>query len=138
VWHLSHSQQQLLASNNLEIKNFLKNGTNSSHLLLALVDDILNLSKIKSGKFEVKKEKFQIQDLFTEIYSIFKPQCDQKKLKFDIQVCEEMQKFTLISDPTVIRQILINLVSNSLKFTFASIKGVKTKESGLMSSDTMK
>ncbi|CAI2385251.1 unnamed protein product [Moneuplotes crassus] len=138
VCHLSHSQQQLLASNNLEIKNFLKNGTNSSHLLLALVDDILNLSKIKSGKFEVKKEKFQIQDLFTEIYSIFKPQCDQKKLKFDIQICEEMQKFTLISDPTVIRQILINLVSNSLKFTFASIKGVKTKESDLMSSDTMK
>lgn len=100
------------------IKKFTKMGSNSSTLLMAFVEDILNLSKFENGTFETKITDFKLKEIIDEIIEIFSYQCSQKHLKFNIDISLHLINQILHSDKTAIKQVLINLISNSLKFTF--------------------
>jgi signal transduction histidine kinase/response regulator RpfG family c-di-GMP phosphodiesterase len=82
--------------------------------LLHIVDDILDFSKIEAGKLTLEKIPFKMQDLANNIKSMFEYNARQKGIDFDV-ICE--CKGVYEGDPTRIGQILINLVSNALKFT---------------------
>ncbi|CAI2382260.1 unnamed protein product [Moneuplotes crassus] len=115
------------------IDKFIKIGKNSSLLLLTLIEDILNLSKIEAGTFMISKEVFKISDILNEIYNIFSMQCEQKNIKLIVKTTGDVRHLNIFSDKSRVKQILMNLMSNSMKFTFKgsiTIECRTTKHSG--------
>lgn len=88
----------------------------SGKRLLNLINDILDLSKIESGKMEIKFENFILDDLLDELKASFTSLAKEKEIELRIANLAE-EKLYLTTDRTKLLQILINLVGNSIKFT---------------------
>lgn len=88
----------------------------SGENLLCILNDILDLSKIESGKIQIEEISFNLTDLLEDIKSLWAPQLVEKGLSFDL-IIDENTPQTVISDPNRLQQILYNLVSNAFKFT---------------------
>jgi len=94
----------------------VKGITTSGTSLLGLINDILDLSKIDFGKLEIHREAAEIRKICSEIAQIFIPKLEEKSLSFKVSVDEKVPQ-SLEIDETRIRQILLNLVGNAVKFT---------------------
>lgn len=115
------------------MRKFIKMGTNSSLLLLSLIEDILDLSKMEAGTFNMNLTEFNLRDLIMEVLDIFEFQCEHKKLKLILDAEDALLDTQIHSDRGRIKQILLNLMSNSLKFTFQGsitiqLRRVKVRE----------
>ncbi|MBE2281793.1 MAG: PAS domain S-box protein, partial [Ignavibacteriaceae bacterium] len=113
-------------------KNGIKIIKRSGEHLLKLIEDILDLSKIEAGKFDLIEKEFDTHLFFSDVISFVKPKSDIKGLNF---VFEESQSFPeyIKADELRIKQILINLIGNAIKFT---LKGeVKLSVSSLVESE---
>jgi signal transduction histidine kinase/CheY-like chemotaxis protein len=88
----------------------------SGEALLAILNDVLDLSKIEAGRFELESVEFDLADLMRGAHSAFTALANKKGLSFDLTV-EAGAKGVYLGDPTRVRQILYNLISNALKFT---------------------
>jgi PAS domain S-box-containing protein len=88
---------------------------NSGNHLLQLINDILDLAKIESGKMEISVKEFSPKKALNEVCSVLKPMVAEKQLQLSTQVGAGIDLVTL--DPLRFKQILYNLLSNSLKFT---------------------
>lgn len=88
----------------------------SANYLLSLINEILELSKIEAGKIEIKKADFSFKNMLLEVESIIKQRASSKGCEFVINKSEDIPDF-IISDEQRLKQILINLLSNSVKFT---------------------
>ncbi|PIE63353.1 MAG: hybrid sensor histidine kinase/response regulator [Desulfobacter postgatei] len=99
-----------------EQKTFAINIQKSAQALLAIINDILDLSKIEAGKLEVESISFDLDTLLTDIKTLLMPVAREKKLYLSVEIQKDAHLF-LLGDPTRIRQILINLVGNAIKFT---------------------
>ncbi|MCW8830793.1 MAG: ATP-binding protein, partial [Gammaproteobacteria bacterium] len=88
----------------------------SAHNLLNIIDGVLDLSKIESGKLEINSSEFNVIDIIEEVIDLLTPIAYEKNLElfyyFDINASHIIN-----SDPVRIRQILINLIGNAIKFT---------------------
>jgi len=82
--------------------------------LLGLINDVLDLSRIESGKMEVSIEKFKIQDVVSEVHESLSPMISQKGLRLVTEIPEETPE--ILSDRKKVFQILLNLVTNAVKF----------------------
>ena len=87
----------------------------SSHHLLNLINDILDLSKIESGRMKVNKEPILISELVSRVDSIIRPQANTKKVNFVI--CSNYETNEVITDSLRLSQVLVNILGNALKFT---------------------
>lgn len=101
---------------NSEQKKYLQAILTSSNNLIALINDILNLSKIESGKLEIENLGFGIVDLLESLYYSQKIIADTKRIDFRYSVDSSVPKI-LRGDPYRLNQILTNLVNNAIKFT---------------------
>lgn len=99
-----------------KIENCISNIDISSKHLLCLVNDILDMSKIDSGKLNIAHEIFNISEFMKSITSIIYPQAVEKEQIFDVTIVGLTEEI-LIGDALRLNQILINLLSNSIKFT---------------------
>ncbi len=97
------------------LPNLLQIESSSMHLL-GLLNDILDISKIEAGKIEVSYESFDMPKLINDVASIITPRCESKKINFTVNV-EGLEHKQFISDELRLRQILINLLGNAVKFT---------------------
>lgn len=88
----------------------------SSQALLNIINDILDLSKIESGNFELENINFDLHQLCHDVYQLFSNSARQKGLQVIFYYSDNLPQ-TWQGDPTRIRQILNNLMSNALKFT---------------------
>jgi signal transduction histidine kinase/AmiR/NasT family two-component response regulator len=88
----------------------------SGESLLAILNDVLDLSKIEAGKLELEQAEFDISDLAKGAHATFAAIAENKGLKFRLKV-EPAARGTYLGDSVRVRQILYNLVSNALKFT---------------------
>lgn len=88
----------------------------SSTELLALINDILDISKVEAGKIELERINFELTTLITELMALFKEQAQQKGVRL-LLTCVEPPALWLLGDPHRLRQILTNLLGNALKFT---------------------
>ncbi len=84
--------------------------------LLTIINDILDFSKIESGKFNIENISFSLDDVMDEIITMFAPMAYQKDLELIYHPSVRMPE-KIMGDPSRIRQILINLISNAVKFT---------------------
>ena len=99
------------------LEKMLKIADVSSMQLSWLVEDILDLAKFDANKFQFNISDFYLKDIVEAIDYMFKFQCNEKGLDFNIVWDQRILDQKLRSDPMRIKQVLINLVSNSLKFT---------------------
>ena len=97
-------------------RNYVKLFKNAGENLLILINDILDLSKIEAGQIDIEKIDFKLEDLFEEIGSIFALRAQSKKITFCWYLDPDIPQI-VTGDPTRLRQVIVNLVGNSLKFT---------------------
>lgn len=103
-------------------KNYVKNILNSSQSLLAIINDILDFSKIEAGKFTIVDEPYEMEALIYDITALATIRLDNKPVYFLMEIDKDVPA-NLIGDSSRIKQILINIVGNAIKFTQAgSIK----------------
>ena len=88
----------------------------SGNHLQSLIDNILDFSKINSGKLVLNEKGFNLKEVFNEIVSILSPLAQERGLEF-ISSIDKNIHFNVFADRTRIKQILINVISNSIKFT---------------------
>jgi signal transduction histidine kinase len=88
----------------------------SAETLLRIINDILDFSKIEAGKIDFSPEPFDLIQLIDETVRMFSLRAEQKRLALVSQVAEGVPS-TIVGDPTRLRQVLINLIGNALKFT---------------------
>lgn len=99
-----------------EQRDFLNTIKNSADSLLALVNDILDISKIEAGKLTFEKIDFHLQSLIHETVDIISYSAKQKNLEIVVDLHLDAN-MSVISDPIRVRQILLNILSNAIKFT---------------------
>ncbi|MCL1911514.1 MAG: ATP-binding protein [Leptospirales bacterium] len=99
-----------------EISSQMEKIGNSSQHLLSLLNDILDLSKIDSGKIELNSETMALHKLILMVKEIIKPRCDEKNISFNVAY-DDFETITFLGDPLRLRQVLINFLSNAVKFT---------------------
>lgn len=88
----------------------------SSNNLLTIINDILDFSKIESGKLDIEIIEFDLLELIEDIITIMQPLTQKKQIEFVFHRVTDMPRF-LFGDPVRIRQILLNLIGNAIKFT---------------------
>jgi signal transduction histidine kinase/DNA-binding response OmpR family regulator len=96
--------------------SYLDTVISSSHHLLKVINDILDVSKIESNKMTVEKIPVSIADLVFGIQSLYEPLVSKKGLSFNLE-CVFPIPVSIIGDQTRLNQVVMNLLSNSLKFT---------------------
>jgi two-component system, sensor histidine kinase RpfC len=108
----------MLSTTNLDAtqKEFTTTIQSSAKTLLSLIEDILDFSKIESGKIEVEHINFDLYNTVRNVVNILSPLADKKGLKCRLHIKPETP-YNIIGDEKLIKQILINLISNAIKFT---------------------
>ncbi len=110
--------QILLREDNLD-ENFEKNLkiiNRSGQHLRELINDVLEMSKIESGKTKLENKEFDFRLLLNDLQKMFQGKCESKQLKLNFEIGKTTPEF-IISDEKKIRQIIINLLGNAVKFT---------------------
>jgi|GEM_PF-2618239 len=97
-----------------EQKKYLSFIKKSSDHLLVLINDIMDLAKLETGQLKIRKENVDVPKLLYEVYNLFIPQFKEKSIEFRMIVCPDVFHLT---DRLRLKQIMLNLVSNALKFT---------------------
>ena len=101
--------------NDPHCNNYLDAIRASGDSLMSLINDVLDLSKIESGKFDLQLYPVSIEELYDELKIIYEKKATEKNLEFVVQYDNLPEAFVL--DQCRLRQILVNLIGNALKFT---------------------
>ena len=104
------------AENPDKVREYTKKIMASGHHLLSLINDILDVSKIESGKVVLSVEEFTLNDLVSSVDAIIRPMAKAREQKFSVTVTGVKHEY-LMGDETRVNQILINLLSNAVKYT---------------------
>ncbi len=106
--------------------NLEKIGSSADHLL-GLINDILDMSRIESGRMSVKDEEFSFQEFINQINVIISGQCQDKHLHYDCKIIGDVEEY-YIGDDLKLKQVMINILGNAVKFTDAPGDVVLTVE----------
>jgi PAS domain S-box-containing protein len=98
------------------IEEHMRQIETSSRHLLGLLNDILDISKIEAGKIEITRERMDLVKVIETVSNIIRPRCDEKHIAFDVKM-DEFGMSMFMSDELRLRQVLINLLGNAVKFT---------------------
>lgn len=113
---LGFSEVMLNTTNDSKQKNYLSTILNSGKTLLSLINDILDLSKIEAGKLDISLDPIDLRTIIEDIRLLFEQKVKEKGLKFEVELDGNLPT-TILLDEIRIRQIILNLVGNAIKFT---------------------
>ena len=99
-----------------KIQEYVEKIKLSSETLLGIINEVLDMSKIESGKMIINKAEFNIDDIISQIDSMFRPQTESKNQRLEIKVHDIKHKW-LNGDSVRVFQVLNNLLSNAIKYT---------------------
>ncbi len=102
--------------NDTKLKKYTRIIQSAGNNLLTLINDILDLSKIESGRYKITKTAVNPHDLFAEIGNIFLMKIQENNIEFHINIDPKIPN-SLLLDATRIRQVIFNLIGNAVKFT---------------------
>ncbi|MCI8442461.1 MAG: response regulator [Provencibacterium sp.] len=102
--------------NRQQLQNCLRKITLSSKHLLGLINDVLDMSKIESGKMTLSMDQVSLREVMESIVSIVQPQMKAKKQTFDISI-RDISSENVFCDSVRLNQVLLNFLSNAIKFT---------------------
>ncbi len=102
--------------NKLQVKDCLEKVLSSSNHLLSLINDILDMSRIESGKVQIKEQECDLSTLLHDLVSIIQPQVKAKQLSLFIDTFDVVNE-DVIADPLKLNQVFVNLMSNAVKYT---------------------
>ena len=109
-----------LAENNVDNKekvlDYLDNISISSRHLLSLIDDVLDMSRIESGKMKIEENEVNLPDLIHDLQTIIQSNVNAKKLTLHVDV-KDIRNEDIITDKLRLNQLLLNILSNAIKFT---------------------
>ena len=109
-----------------EQRHYLKTVKSSAEALLTIVNDILDFSKIEAGKMAFESLAFSIQDIVFEAVRVLAIEAHKKGLELVVDVPPDVP-LRVVGDPTRLRQVIINLVGNAIKFTERGEVGIKVR-----------
>ena len=113
---LGMNEMILRENNDKAIDEYSRNIKTSGKMLLSLINDVLDFTKIESGKLEIRESDFLLSDTLYDVISLIKERADEKGLNLSTEIVAEIPN-ELVSDDVRIRQILINLLNNAVKYT---------------------
>lgn len=124
-----------------DIKTYAENIQGASNTLLTIINDILDFSKIESGKMELVTVEYEIANVISDIYNIISIKAREKSLELVLDIDENIP-CKLLGDDVRIRQIVINLLTNAVKYTHSgtitlkisknqNVRGIKDNEASL-------
>jgi signal transduction histidine kinase len=114
-----------------ELKLFTRNALDSAYHLLSVINDLLDLSKIESGRIQLQIEKVYVDELLSEVCSLFSLQANQKGLGIEVET--RGSPLFASADLRKLKQVLINLMANAIKFTAAgSVKIIAERQNGTL------
>lgn len=116
---------------------FTKNIRSSTQILSELLNQILEFSKLEAGKVVLESAPFSIRKLCREICDLFSPMVDEKKLSLQLEIDPTLPE-QVVGDAMRVRQILVNLISNAVKFTHKGGVNVQVKVLELKDTLTVK
>ena len=102
--------------NDAERRGYISKIRSAGQHLLALINDVLEMSRIESGKIELEEERTNLCDVFGEMREMFASQMEQKGITFTVEP-RDMTDHIVMCDRTRLNRMLLNLVSNAYKFT---------------------
>lgn len=98
-----------------EVQRYLKKIDTSSAYLLALINDVLEMSRIESGKIELELTEVDFDEILDSVQSMFGTQMSEKGITFNVDEC--ISDYRVLCDETRLNRVLLNLLSNAYKFT---------------------
>jgi signal transduction histidine kinase len=99
-----------------EVRDYLSKAEASSRFLLALINDILNMSRIESGKLALKESAFNLEEFMKGISAVVSSQCSEKHIAFECHLDDSLHA-VYFGDVLKLQQVLLNIVGNAVKFT---------------------
>ena len=97
-------------------RNYLEKIGQSAKHLLGLINDILDMSRIESGRLTIKNEEFSFSDILEQINTMVSSQCQDRGLTYDCRIINHVDDY-YIGDSMKLKQVIINILGNSVKFT---------------------
>ena len=113
---LGMNEMILRESKSREIRGYAQDVMNAGKSLLSIVNDILDSSKIESGKMQIINAKYDLSSLLNDVINMFSVKAEEKYLKFYVEVNPELPN-SLYGDDVRIKQIFVNLLGNAIKYT---------------------
>ena len=101
-----------------QTREYLEKIGGSAHHLLALINDILDMSRIESGRIVLRKEEFSFSGMLEQINTMVMSQCSDKGLHYECNILSRVDDY-YIGDDMKLKEVLINILSNAIKFTDA-------------------
>ena len=102
--------------NREQVLDYLKKISTSSQHLLSLINDVLDMSRIENGKIKIDEKPVHLPDIVHDVRSIIQPDMTAKRLAFFIDTMD-IEDEDIVTDPLRLNQILLNILSNAIKFT---------------------
>ena len=99
-----------------ETRNYLEKIGTSAHHLLGIINDILDMSRIESGRLTIKNEEFSFSKALEQVNTIISGQCRDKGLTYECRTKGQIDEY-YIGDDMKLRQVMINILGNAVKFT---------------------
>ena len=110
------AKNSLSANNKAKAEESLDKLETSARLLLSLINDILDMSKIDNGKTELQLEKLDFVTFIKDLASLFYARAEHKRVSFSLQVSDKIREF-YIADASKLKQIVFNILDNAVKYT---------------------
>ncbi|MBO6178403.1 MAG: response regulator [Selenomonadaceae bacterium] len=126
---LGLNEMVLRESQSRAVRGYAKNIAGAGQTLLSLINDILDFSKIESGRMKLEPTDYDLGELLANLTNIMRPRAVQKGLAFNVEV-DSVISVGLYGDNVRIQQILMNIVSNAIKYTKQGSVTLKVQQSG--------
>ena len=110
------AEQLTHSSLNEKQEYYLQIINDSARALLGIINDVLDISRIEEGKLKIDKVDFGMREILYNVFNLFSDTAEQKNLRYKLNFDERLNRL-FSGDPARVRQILLNVISNALKFT---------------------
>jgi len=120
----------------MQQREYIQTARESAEALMTIINDILDVSKIEARRLTLERVPFVVRDTIEDSVKLFAPRADEKGLELSCRIAPDVPA-AVIGDPGRLRQVLLNLVSNAVKFTHAGEVGVEILVSAHLKDEVM-